>query len=57
MFEKLKDLKVSKVFQHLEEVIEKSTREALGHQEKLKGEHCHRANIVNLQHPEAEKQQ
>ena len=50
-------MKVSKVFQHLEEVIEKSTRETLGHQEKLKGKHCHRANILNLQHPEAEKQQ
>ena len=33
-FDELKELKLSKEFQDLEEVMEKSIREALGHQEK-----------------------
>uniref|UniRef100_A0A8C2N167 mRNA export factor GLE1 n=1 Tax=Cricetulus griseus TaxID=10029 RepID=A0A8C2N167_CRIGR len=44
-FDELKALKLD----------EKSTREALGHQEKLKAEHRHRANILNLKLREAEQ--
>ncbi|KAF7486394.1 nucleoporin GLE1 [Marmota monax] len=55
-FDELKELKQHKEFQDLREVIEKSTREALGHQEKLKAEHRHRAKILNLKLREAEQQ-
>ncbi|XP_028612895.1 nucleoporin GLE1 [Grammomys surdaster] len=55
-FDELKDLKLHKEFQDLQEVMEKSTREALGHQEKLKAEHRHRAKILNLKLREAEQQ-
>ncbi|XP_031225487.1 nucleoporin GLE1 isoform X2 [Mastomys coucha] len=44
-FDELKELKLHKEFQDLQEVMEKSTREALGHQEKLKAEHRHRAKL------------
>lgn len=55
-FDERKELKQHKEFQDLREVIEKSTREALGHQEKLKAEHRHRAKILNLKLREAEQQ-
>lgn len=55
-FDERKELKRHKEFQDLREVIEKSTREALGHQEKLKAEHRHRAKILNLKLREAEQQ-
>lgn len=55
-FDELKELKLHKEFQDLQEVMEKSTREALGHQEKLKEEHRHRAKILNLKLREAEQQ-
>jgi nucleoporin GLE1 len=44
----MKQLKLHKEFQGLEEVTEKSTREGLGHQEKLKADHGVRAQILNL---------
>ena len=56
-FDELKELKLSKEFQDLEEVMEKSIREALGHQEKLKAEHHHRAKILKLMLQEAEQRQ
>jgi nucleoporin GLE1 len=56
-FDELKELKLSKEFQDLEEVMEKSIREALGHQERLKAEHRHRAKILKLTLPEAEQRQ
>ena len=37
--EEMKQLKLHKEFQGLEEVTEKSTREVLGQQEKLKDDH------------------
>ena len=46
--EEMKQLKLHKEFQGLEEVTEKSTREGLGHQEKLKADHGVRAQILNL---------
>nr|BAE36148.1 unnamed protein product [Mus musculus] len=55
-FDELKELKLHKEFQDLQEVMEKSTREALGHQEELKEEHRHRAKILNLKLREAEQQ-
>ncbi|KAM6169428.1 mRNA export factor GLE1 isoform 2-T2 [Rhynchocyon petersi] len=55
-FDELKELEQHKEFQDLREVMEKSTREALGHQEKLKAEHQHRAKILNLKLREAEQQ-
>ncbi|KAM5299676.1 mRNA export factor GLE1 isoform 2-T2 [Ctenodactylus gundi] len=55
-FDELKELKQHKEFQDLREVMENSTREALGHQEKLKAEHRHRAKILNLKLREAEQQ-
>lgn len=55
-FDERKELKQHKEFQDLREVIEKSAREALGHQEKLKAEHRHRAKILNLKLREAEQQ-
>lgn len=55
-FDELKELKLHKEFQDLQEVMEKSSREALGHQEKLKEEHRHRAKILNLKLREAEQQ-
>uniref|UniRef100_A0A9L0IGA6 mRNA export factor GLE1 n=1 Tax=Equus asinus TaxID=9793 RepID=A0A9L0IGA6_EQUAS len=55
-FDERKELKHHKEFQDLREVIEKSSREALGHQEKLKAEHRHRAKILNLKLREAEQQ-
>ncbi|KAM9207238.1 mRNA export factor GLE1 isoform 1-T1 [Dugong dugon] len=55
-FDERKELKQHKEFQDLRDVMEKSTREALGHQEKLKAEHRHRAKILNLKLREAEQQ-
>ncbi|XP_006834899.1 PREDICTED: nucleoporin GLE1 [Chrysochloris asiatica] len=55
-FDERKELKQHKEFQDLREIMEKSTREALGHQEKLKAEHRHRAKILNLKLREAEQQ-
>ncbi|XP_052026230.1 mRNA export factor GLE1-like [Apodemus sylvaticus] len=55
-FEGVKQLKLHKEFQDLEEVMEESTREDLGPQEKLEAEHSHRAKILNLNLPEAEQQ-
>lgn len=55
-FDERKELKHHKEFQDLQEVMEKSSREALGHQEKLKAEHRHRAKILNLKLREAEQQ-
>ncbi|XP_007527123.1 mRNA export factor GLE1 isoform X1 [Erinaceus europaeus] len=55
-FDEMKELKNHKEFQDLQEVMEKSSREALGHQEKLKAEHRHRAKILNLKLREAEQQ-
>ncbi|KAK2493435.1 hypothetical protein MC885_020673 [Smutsia gigantea] len=50
------ELKRHKELQDLREVMEKSSREALGHQEKLKAEHRHRAKILNLKLWEGEQQ-
>ena len=47
-FEGRKELKLHKDSQDLEKVLVKSTRETLGHQEKLKAEHCLRAKILNI---------
>nr|XP_031306471.1 nucleoporin GLE1 isoform X2 [Camelus dromedarius] len=55
-FDERKELKLHKEFQDLREVMEKSSREALGQQEKLKAEHRHRAKILNLKLREAEQQ-
>ncbi|XP_031510471.1 nucleoporin GLE1 isoform X2 [Papio anubis] len=55
-FDEWKELKQHKEYQDLREVMEKSSREALGHQEKLKAEHRHRAKILNLKLREAEEQ-
>ncbi|ELW61995.1 Nucleoporin GLE1 [Tupaia chinensis] len=55
-FDERKELKQHKEFQDLQEVMEQSSREALGHQEKLKAEHRHRAKILNLKLREAEQQ-
>uniref|UniRef100_A0A2K5K050 mRNA export factor GLE1 n=1 Tax=Colobus angolensis palliatus TaxID=336983 RepID=A0A2K5K050_COLAP len=55
-FDEWKELKQHKEYQDLREVMEKSSREALGHQEKLKAEHHHRAKILNLKLREAEQQ-
>ena len=52
----MKPLKLHKEFQGLEEVMEKNTREALGHQ-MLKVEHGVRAQILNLKRGEAEQQE
>ncbi|XP_036185364.1 nucleoporin GLE1 isoform X2 [Myotis myotis] len=55
-FDERKELKHHKEFQDLREMMEKSSREALGQQEKLKAEHRHRAKILNLKLWEAEQQ-
>ncbi|KAM7093441.1 mRNA export factor GLE1 isoform 1-T1 [Molossus nigricans] len=55
-FDEQKELKHHKEFQDLREMMEKSSREALGQQEKLKAEHRHRAKILNLKLREAEQQ-
>lgn len=55
-FDERKELKNHKEFQDLREMMEKSSREALGQQEKLKAEHRHRAKILNLKLWEAEQQ-
>ncbi|XP_045702304.1 mRNA export factor GLE1 [Phyllostomus hastatus] len=55
-FDERKELKHHKEFQDLREMMEKSSREALGQQEKLKAEHRHRAKILNLKLREAEQQ-
>nr|KAF6484656.1 GLE1 RNA export mediator [Rousettus aegyptiacus] len=55
-FDERKELKHHKEFQDLREVMERSSREALGQQEKLKAEHRHRAKILNLKLREAEQQ-
>ncbi|XP_068409105.1 mRNA export factor GLE1 [Eschrichtius robustus] len=55
-FDERKELKHHKEFQDLREVMEKSSREALGQQEKLKAEHHHRAKILNLKLREAQQQ-
>lgn len=55
-FDEHKELMQHKEFQDLREVMEKSSREALGQQEKLKAEHRHRAKILNHRLREAEQQ-
>ncbi|XP_062447065.1 mRNA export factor GLE1 [Rhea pennata] len=55
-FDELKELKQHQEFQDLREVMEKSSKEAQGQQEKLKEEHRHRAKILNLKLREAEQQ-
>uniref|UniRef100_G1Q5K6 mRNA export factor GLE1 n=1 Tax=Myotis lucifugus TaxID=59463 RepID=G1Q5K6_MYOLU len=45
-----------KEFQDLRELLDKSSREALAQQERLKAEHRHRAEILNLKLWEAEQQ-
>ncbi|CAO2582570.1 mRNA export factor GLE1 [Lemmus lemmus] len=55
-FDELRELKLHREIQDLQVVMEKSAREALGHQEKLKAEHRHRAKILNLKLREAEQQ-
>ncbi|KAK2502781.1 hypothetical protein MC885_009417 [Smutsia gigantea] len=55
-FDDWEELKRHKELQDLREVMEKSSREALGHQEKLKAEHRHRAKILNLKLWEGEQQ-
>ncbi|KAI5930085.1 Nucleoporin GLE1 [Manis javanica] len=53
-FDERMELKRQEV-QYLREWMEKSSREALAHQEKLKAEHRHRAKILNLKLQEAEQ--
>lgn len=55
-YDERRELKHHKELQDLREMMEKSSREALGHQEKLKAEHRHRAKILNLKLREAEQQ-
>ncbi|KAK2503188.1 hypothetical protein MC885_003789 [Smutsia gigantea] len=55
-FDEQEELKHHKELQDLREVMEKSSREALGHQEKLKAEHRHRAKILNVKLWEGEQQ-
>ncbi|KAI5763072.1 GLE1 [Gulo gulo luscus] len=55
-FDERKELQHHKELRDFREVMEKSSREALGHQEKLKAEHRHRAKILNLKLREAEQQ-
>ncbi|XP_025915487.1 mRNA export factor GLE1 isoform X2 [Apteryx mantelli] len=55
-FDELKELKQHQEFQDLREVMEKSSKEAQGQQEKLKEEHRHRAKVLNLKLREAEQQ-
>ncbi|XP_064026975.1 mRNA export factor GLE1 isoform X2 [Pogoniulus pusillus] len=55
-FDELKELKRHQEFQDLKEVLEKSSKEAQGQQEKLKEEHRHRAKVLNLKLREAEQQ-
>ncbi|XP_005865018.1 PREDICTED: nucleoporin GLE1, partial [Myotis brandtii] len=55
-FDERKELKHRQEFQDLREMMEQSSREALGQQEKLKAEHRHRAEILNLKLWEAEQQ-
>ncbi|CAO2582588.1 mRNA export factor GLE1 [Lemmus lemmus] len=55
-FDELRELKLHREIQDLQVVMEKSAREALAHQEKLKAEHRHRAKILNLKLREAEQQ-
>ncbi|XP_064420438.1 mRNA export factor GLE1 [Latimeria chalumnae] len=55
-FEELQELKQRQDYQSLRDMIEKSSQEALGRQEKLKEQHRHRAKILNLKLREAEQQ-
>ncbi|KFV64082.1 Nucleoporin GLE1, partial [Dryobates pubescens] len=55
-FDELRELKQHQEFQDLKEVLEKSSKEAQGQQEKLKEEHRHRAKVLNLKLREAEQQ-
>ncbi|KAI5932369.1 Nucleoporin GLE1 [Manis javanica] len=56
LYDERKELQRRKELQDLLELMEKSSREALGHQEKLKAEHHHRAKILSLKLQEAEQQ-
>nr|XP_016854266.1 PREDICTED: nucleoporin GLE1 isoform X2 [Anolis carolinensis] len=55
-FDELKELKRHQECQQLQQEIEKSNKEALGQQEKLKEEHRQRAKMVSRKLREAEQQ-
>ncbi|XP_066466723.1 mRNA export factor GLE1 isoform X2 [Tiliqua scincoides] len=55
-FDELKELKRRQEYQHLQQVIESSFKEAQGQQEKLKEEHRRREKLLNRKLREAEQQ-
>ncbi|XP_061460232.1 mRNA export factor GLE1 isoform X2 [Rhineura floridana] len=55
-FDELKELKQHQEYQHLQQEIEKSSKEAQGQQEKLKEEHQRRAKLLSRKLREAEQQ-
>ncbi|KAJ6654575.1 hypothetical protein lerEdw1_006728 [Lerista edwardsae] len=55
-FDELKELKRRQEYQHLQQAIESSVREAQGQQEKLKEEHRRREKLLNRKLREAEQQ-
>ncbi|KFQ17841.1 PREDICTED: nucleoporin GLE1, partial [Merops nubicus] len=55
-YDELRELKQRQELQYLRELMEKSSKEAQGQQEKLKEEHRHRAKVLNLKLREAEQQ-
>lgn len=55
-FEELMELKRRQEYQSVRDMLERSSQEALGRQEKLKEEHRHRMKIQNLKLREAELQ-
>nr|XP_056716483.1 mRNA export factor GLE1 [Euleptes europaea] len=55
-FDELKELKQHQEYQDLQQVIENSSKETQGQQEKLKEEHRRRAKLLNRKLREAEQQ-
>ncbi|KAG8141805.1 hypothetical protein E2320_006481 [Naja naja] len=55
-FDELKELKQHQDYQHLQQEIENSSKEAQGQQEKLKEEHLRRAKVLSRKLREAEQQ-
>ncbi|XP_063000631.1 mRNA export factor GLE1 [Elgaria multicarinata webbii] len=55
-FDELKELKQHQEYQHLQQEIEDSSKEAQGQQEKLKEEHRRRAKLLSRKLREAEQQ-
>ncbi|XP_032089330.1 nucleoporin GLE1 [Thamnophis elegans] len=55
-FDEMKELKQHQEYQHLQQEIENSSKEAQGQQEKLKEEHRRRAKLLSRKLREAEQQ-